>query len=439
MGLLPRSFRFAAEQIRRDVSMLARRASGKHSPPFTRRQPNSPALAVRRATEDALLSARRAEVLAPRTLRVARVVRETPDAITLVLEDPSGAPIHFAAGQFFTLLVRVAPQAELLRRAYSASSDAHDAARVAVTVKRVAGGAVSNHLNDHASEGELLQVLGPSGSFVVPDEPRAPAPLVLVAGGSGITPMMSIARTALAADRGVRITLVYGNRGERDVIFRAELDALARAYTPRFVVRHVLSDPPPGWSGGVGLLDARALGAELDACDELPAGALFFLCGPDPMMQAARDGLRSRGVADGRIVEERFNMPHLRAKPGAGSAAPAAGPQVLTIRSNGSGAREVYVGPDQTILEAGLSAGVAMDFSCAMGGCGACKVRLCDGEVEMEEPTCLTAQERADGYVLACVSRLRTAGTIATARDPAFERPVPANATARLGGEEAAQ
>jgi ferredoxin-NADP reductase len=406
--LVPRSLSLAVEQLRRDAAMVARRLSGKRSPPFTSRASH---LAMHRGDDAA---ARMTALLAPRTVRIAKVVRETPDAVSLVLEDPTGAPLPFVPGQFFTLLVPVG--GETLRRAYSVSSDVRDADRVAVTVKRVASGVVSNHLNDHAAEGDLLQVLGPSGSFTVPPAGDADRHLVLLAGGSGITPMMAIARSVLALEPRARLTLVYGNRGVGDVIFRDAIDELARAHAPRLAVRHVLSEPPEGWTGGVGMLEERVVHSELDACGSLD-GAHFFLCGPEPMMRASRVALRARGVPDERILEERFNMPHLRARP---KAAADVGPQVLTIRANGAGAREVYVAPDQTMLEAGLSAGIAMDYSCAMGGCGACKVRLCDGAVEMEEPNCLTMQERAQGYVLACVSRLSQSATIATAKDPDF-------------------
>ncbi|MGO9709709.1 MAG: 2Fe-2S iron-sulfur cluster-binding protein [Polyangiaceae bacterium] len=412
MALVPRSLTEAFEQLRRDATMVARRVAGKRSPPFTTRRPNE---GTKHRADDA--AARMTALLAPRTVRVARVIRETPDAVTLLFEDPLGAPFRFVPGQFFTLILPVG--GEMLRRAYSVSSDAREPERVAVTVKRVAGGVVSNHVNDHVKEGDLIQVLGPSGSFVVPPVQAGAGSarhLVLLAGGSGITPMMSIARTVLGVELETRVTLVYGNRGEGDIIFRDAIEALARAHGPRFVVRYVLSDPPRGWTGGAGILEERILHAELDACGPI-GDAHFVLCGPEPMMRAARTALRARGVSEDKILEERFNMPHLRAR---AAAAADAGPQVLTIRANGAGVREVYVAPEQTMLEAGLSAGIKMDYSCAMGGCAACKVRLCDGEVEMEEPNCLTAEERGQGYVLACVSRVRKPATIALASDPAY-------------------
>jgi ferredoxin-NADP reductase len=388
--------------------MVTGRFAGRRPRPFSSRT-----LAVVARADDS--AERRTALLSPRTVKVARVIRETPDAVTLVLEDATGAPFRFMPGQFFTLVVPVA--GELLRRAYSACNDARETERVAITVKRVANGVVSNHVNDHVREGDLLQLLGPSGSFVAEPRTELERHLVLIAGGSGITPMMSIARTVLAADPRARITLVYGNRGEGDVIFKSALEETARAYGARFVVRHVLSAPPVAWTGGVGMLEERVVREELDACG-LDERASFFLCGPEPMMRASRAALLARGVPEARILEERFSMPHLRPRPS--NAISSAGPQLLTIRANGAGVREVYVAPEQTMLEAGLSAGVKMDYSCTMGGCAACKVRLCDGDIEMEEPNCLSASEREQGYVLACVARVRSASTIALATDPAF-------------------
>jgi ferredoxin len=164
------------------------------------------------------------------------------------------------------------------------------------------------------------------------------------------------------------------------------------------------------------MLEEHVVRAELEAC-AIDDRASFYLCGPEPMMRASRAALVARGVASDRILEERFTMPHLRVR--AANAA-AVSPQLLTIRANGAGVREVYVAAEQTMLEAGLTAGVKMDYSCTMGGCAACKVRLCEGDVEMEEPNCLSAAERKQGYVLACVARVRSATTIALAGDPAF-------------------
>jgi ring-1,2-phenylacetyl-CoA epoxidase subunit PaaE len=332
---------------------------------------------------------------APRPMVVRRVVRETADAVTLVLEDPSGAPVRFAPGQFFTLQLRI--DGETVKRAYSASSSALAPESVSVTIKRVEGGRVSAHAVDRLREGDALEILGPSGSFT-PKPSASPRRLVLVGGGSGITPLLSIARTVLASEPATRVALVYGNRGPDDVIFKEALDALAIERPWAFVVRHVLERPPPGWQGGDGRLDGRALARELDAIGEPDAPTTeYFLCGPEPMRVAARACLEERGVAKDRVHEERFVSVHA-----SGSAESA--PQSVKVRVGGR-AHDFVVPAGSTVLEGALAAGIEMPFSCSVGGCGTCLVRLSEGHVDMDEPNCLSPLERAEGKVLVCVSR----------------------------------
>jgi ring-1,2-phenylacetyl-CoA epoxidase subunit PaaE len=329
-------------------------------------------------------------------MRVRRLVRETADAVTVELDDPTGAPVRFAPGQFFTLHLRI--DGELVKRAYSASSSALAPESVSVTVKRVEGGRVSSYVVDRLRVGDAVEVLGPSGSFT-PLPSASPRRLLLVGGGSGITPLASIARTLLASEPATRLALVYGNRGIDDVIFRDALDALAAASSSAFVVRHVLERPPPGWPGGRGLLDGAALARELDTLGEPDAPTTeCFLCGPAPMMAAARACLEGRGVAAERIHEERFVSAHSPA------ATADLADQAVTVRTGGR-ERAFVVAAGRTVLEAAIAAGVDMPFSCSVGGCGTCIVRLAEGRVEMDEPNCLTTQERAEGKVLACVSR----------------------------------
>ncbi len=334
------------------------------------------------------------DMLASRTLRIGRVVRETKDAVTLHLVDPYGARVDFLPGQFLTLVVEI--DGEPHRRAYSICSAMGEG--LAVTVKRIAGGRVSSHLNDHAREGNALRVLGPSGSFGLTPRADAARHVVLIGGGSGITPLMSIARSVLAGEPASRVTLLFGNRDLDDVIFRTALAELAT--DPRLVVRHVLESPPAGWMGGTGRLDASTCARELAALCNLRTGpndAEYFLCGPEPMMVSVREALAARGVE--RLHEERFSSPTQRT-----SKAIATTPQPIMIRF-GKSERSIVVEPGQTLLEAGLAAGVAMPFSCAVGGCGRCKVKLVDGDVADEEPNCLTREERDRGQILACVSR----------------------------------
>ena len=304
--------------------------------------------------------------LTPRRLRIARIVRETADAVSLVLEDPTGAPIPFAPGQFFTLHVPVG--GEVHKRAYSASSSALDGGRVAVTVKRVADGRVSRHLVGHAHEGDAIDVLGPSGSFT-PAPREGPRSLVLVGGGSGITPLSSIARTLLASEPATRVVLVYGNARARGRHLQGRARCARRRSTPEAPAASASAtccrSPPAGWTGGTGLLDGAALARELDALGDPDAPAAeYFLCGPAPMMAAARACLERRGVAPSQ-----HSRGALRLRTRAARRARVGG----SARGDAADARgraRLVVAAGRTVLETALDAGVDMPFSCAVGGCG---------------------------------------------------------------------
>lgn len=183
------------------------------------------------------------------------------------------------------------------------------------------------------------------------------------------------------------------------MIFRDRLEALV-AGREGSTLDLALEEPPEGWTGLCGRLEPSTLGPWLDGLGE-GSDRAYYLCGPEPMMDAARDLLLSRGVAPEAIFEERFRSPQDAASPDARLPT-----ETVTVRVRAHGADTIVpVPPGQTLLEAGLAAGVAMPFSCAMGGCAACKCRLTEGEVAMEEPNCLSAAEREEGWVLACAAR----------------------------------
>ncbi len=206
--------------------MIFRDLAGKPPSPLVQRQAT-----VRRWPEPQRPAA---GLLAPRSLQVERVVRETADAVSLHVADPSGAPLSFSPGQFLTLVVTL-PDGQSLKRAYSLSTvpgDGEGAHLGRITIKRVPQGQVSNHLNDVAAVGDVLTVLGPSGNFGISKEDAQGKHLLLVGGGSGITPLRSIVEARLA-DPSVTATLLFGNRAEQDILFREELDALAREFRGR--------------------------------------------------------------------------------------------------------------------------------------------------------------------------------------------------------------
>lgn len=326
-------------------------------------------------------------------------MQETGDAVTVVLVDPDGAPFAFVPGQFFTV------HALDVTRNYSASN-APGTPELHLTIKRKEGGLVSGHMCA-LREGDVLRVLGPFGAFVAP--PRASQALVLVAGGIGITPLASIARTLLLEESAHEIILVYGNRRAEDVVFAGALEQLERAHGSRFRIVHVREHADDGWMGERGRLDRTTTSRILDALP-LSERADFFVCGPDPMRDEVLAALAQRGVAPQRIHVERFTIGALRGtrrggpRPQAVAYAHESGPRHVEVRAFGRTHRTVALA-GATLLEAGLASGAPMPFSCAVGGCGACRVRLVEGDVEMDEPHCLDTREREAGYVLACVGR----------------------------------
>ncbi len=388
VAAMPRRWRSALDQTRRDAAMVLRAARGRRAPFLVPRRERAP---------DAHASTR-TPASTRRALVVSRLVRQTDDAVSVYLRATDGSAPSFEPGQFLTVELDV--DGERLKRAYSISTSPLDG-EVAITVKRIQGGRASTYVNERVREGDVLQVRGPSGSFTAGDA-RGPRHLVMLAGGSGITPIHSIVRTVLAREPETRVTLVYGNRAWADVIFGDALDALASAHPERLVVDHVLSDPPRDWSHARGMLDRAVIDARLDALgiDPTDEDVEVFVCGPAPMRAAAREALRARGVPESKVREEIFVRPERRVSKERLPHEPVRAVIRVDGREHG-----VLVRPGQTLLEAATGAGVPLAFSCAMGGCGTCMVRLDDGKVQMEEPNCLTDDERSNGMVLACVSR----------------------------------
>jgi ring-1,2-phenylacetyl-CoA epoxidase subunit PaaE len=323
------------------------------------------------------------------SLRVVEVIQETPSTRTFVLASPDGAApaLPYRAGQHLTLLVDVAGTTH--RRCYSFSSSPLAGGLPAITVKRTADGTVSRHLHDRVRAGDTVLALDPIGDFTLDTDADASRHLVLVAGGVGITPLISLAETVLRAEPASRVTLLCGNRSEEEIVFRRRLASLEGEFRPRLAVRHALDAAPEGWTDLRGPLDGeqvlRALGGQ--------AADAYFVCGPEPMMQSVCAALDAAGVPRARIHTERF------AYASAATTRIPDHPAEITFTASG---RRVTARAGQTILQAGLEAGVELPFSCTMGGCGACKVRSREGTVVMSEPNCLGDNEREAGYLLAC-------------------------------------
>ena len=321
-----------------------------------------------------------------RQARVVGLARQTDDAVSLTLAPMDGQPCEALAGQYLTLIAEI--DGRRVKRAYSLSESA-DGKTFTITCKEIRNGEMSFHINRHLKEGDLLQFAGPSGDFVVPDP--APAHSVFVAAGSGITPVMAMLEQLLEHDRcGLPITLVYGNRREKDILFRSRLDALAQRH-PQLSIRYVLSKPTKRWQGERGRVVAGMLPV-------LSAGH-YFLCGPDSFNNDLRDGLLQRGIAPTAISVEHFTRSTGESRPHPTE------PHPVLFRLPDGSEQEVTVRPGESILEAGLRGSVPLQFSCTMGGCGHCKITVESGDVATDEPNCLSESERQAGQSLACCAR----------------------------------
>ena len=324
-------------------------------------------------------------------LSVARIVQETHDTKSFVLDVPADLQEAFAyeAGQFCTFRIHFGD--EDLMRCYSMSSSPDTDREFVTTVKRVPGGRVSNWMLDEVAEGDVLALTRPAGVFTL--APRS-TPIVAFSGGSGITPVISVIKSALATtDRPVR--LLYANRDVASVIFRSELDALGAAHPDRFEVVHHL-DTEQGFVHSNGV--AEFVGTDLDAD--------FYICGPGPFMDVVEDALAQVAVRPDQVFIERFafaGTARLDEPPGtpATSADVAAGAEAVVIVLDGK-EHPVRYQPGETFLETARRAGLRAPFSCEAGSCATCMAFLREGTATMRVNNALTPEEVEEGWVLTC-------------------------------------
>lgn len=331
--------------------------------------------------------------LQARPLRVVGRQAENGDAVTLLFEDPAHDPVTYTAGQFVTLDVEVG--GTRVRRAYSLASTPEEPG-LAITVKRVPGGLMSNHLHDSVAVGDILCSHGPAGTFGAPDP--AWRRLLLVAGGSGIVPLAAIARSVLRSNPTAQVTLLYGAAARGRAIYAEALEALAEDHGGRFAVHWVLETQEAGGTASHGRIDEAGCGPLLTALDPARADAVL-ICGPDGMRDSARAMLAARGVEAARIQEESFVSP----RPASGSARPEE-----AVLVGEAGETPFQVRPGQSLLDAALDAALPIDFSCLSGGCGSCTVTVVAGldHLVLDTPNGVTADALAQGHVPACITRL---------------------------------
>lgn len=347
-----------------------------------------------------------------------RIKRVTPDAagsaaITFEVPPELRDAFDFRPGQFLTL--RASIDGQDVRRNYSICSPHQrfrDAGEIDVGIKPVEGGLFSRWAVSHLREGATVEVMPPDGRFT-PRRPEA-RHRVGFAAGSGITPVLSIMASTLAADPASSFTLVYCNQRTSTIMFNEALQDLKDRYPARLTLIHLLSRQPQEVELLHGRLDEPKV-RELLATLVPPASIdEAFVCGPEGMIEATERALLAAGVAGDRIHAERFvvpgSAPAPRPKHAPGAATPAHDHQLDVVLDGKT--HHLFMAADDRVLDAALDAGLDLPYSCKGGVCCTCRARVLEGEVEMEKNFTLEAAEMARGFVLTCQSRPLTAKVV---------------------------
>ncbi|MFN3133569.1 1,2-phenylacetyl-CoA epoxidase subunit PaaE [Roseibium sp.] len=337
-------------------------------------------------------------------LQVTDIRRDTRDAVVVTLK-PDAADqdaFDFIQGQYLTF--RRDFDGEELRRSYSICAG-KDEGCLKVGIKRVEGGAFSTWANEDLKVGDLLDVMPPMGRFFTELEPQKAKSYLGFAGGSGITPVLSIIKTVLAREPKSTFTLIYANRQTSSIMFREELEDLKNTYLGRFSVIHILETETQDIELFTGRIDAEKMELLFRLWVDAEEVDTAFICGPEPMMLTIADSLRKHGLADEQIRFELFasSQPG-RAKARALSQAAAAGAGTceVSVTLDGSTRNFQMEKNGNSVLEAAIANSMDAPYSCKAGVCSTCRAKVIEGEVEMEVNHALEDYEVRAGYVLSC-------------------------------------
>lgn len=347
-------------------------------------------------------------------LRIKAIFDETPTVKTFRLMESNSAamPFTFLPGQYASITSEI--DGQKVRRSYTISSSPTQRDYIELTVKREDLGLESRHLHDHAKTGDLLEISAPAGEFFFTG--KEAKGIVLIAGGVGITPMMSVLRDLTDRSYEYPIHLICAAKTPSDLIFREEIAYLARRH-PTVSVASIVSKARKGeWDGAVGHITPEFI----VACAPDIAERRVHLCGPPAMMDAIKYALAQLKVPPDQVKTENFAPPkggpvaddepdepasETPAATGPAPVEPGPSPSAQATVKFSKSDKSGTLAPDQPVLEAAEAIGVVIDFECRVGTCGRCKVPLTEGTVTMEVEDALSAEEKADGIILACQAK----------------------------------
>ena len=338
-------------------------------------------------------------------LRVRAIEPDTAEAVVVTFDVPLALRevFGFTQGQYLTLRKEI--DGHDLRRSYSICAGVDDG-QLRVGVRKVRGGVFSNWINEHLRAGDVVQVMAPQGRFFVPMEPASRRHHLGIAGGSGITPILSIMKTVLAREPHSRFTLIYGNRLLNSTMFKEELEDLKNRYLTRLVLQHVFSDEHTDAPLNHGVMNRDKIGEFLSVLVPAASIAHAYICGPFQMNDEAEAALRAAGLPEDRIHIERFGVAQ-SSTGGADAVVHEAKPEdaerahIVIVRDGLR--REIEFRRDQpSLLDCAAAAGLELPFSCTSGVCGTCRAKVIEGQVRMERNFALDRKEVAAGFVLTC-------------------------------------
>jgi len=339
------------------------------------------------------------------SLTVKEVIRETADCVSISFSIPAqlSNDFNYLQGQYITFKLNV--KGEEIRRSYSVCSSPLTDADICVAVKKVKEGKGSTFLNENVKAGDVLEVMTPLGNFYTPMNVSNKKEYILFAGGSGITPMLSIIKSVLKAEPQSNVQLFYGNENETSIIFKQQLASLEQQAEGKLKVHHILNQAdaasPAIYTGIMSIDRVKEL---MSTFVKVNSGTEIFICGPTPMMQNVEQTLQQLNVPKAQVHLEYFTAP---VDASTASAPFGSKKASLTIILDGDEVVTELL-PDESILEAALRMNLDAPYACQGGSCCTCRALLIEGKVEMKVNYALLDAEVKQGFILTCQSHALT-------------------------------